>query len=107
MIEITPAAAENITRLLEKENNPDLVLRTFVSGGGCSGFQYGFMFDDEHQEGDWEFEMKDRKLVVDAVSMNYLSGAIIDFKEDAFGSQFTIKNPNASASCGCGNSFAV
>lgn len=107
MIEITESAVERISQLIQEEENPKLMLRAFVSGGGCSGFQYGFTFDEDQQSDDWEFPMGDYKLLVDAVSMNYLSGATIDFKEDVYGAQFTINNPNATTSCGCGNSFSV
>jgi len=107
MIEITDSAKEKIVDLLAEENNPDLKLRTFVQGGGCSGFQYGFTFDEDQNEDDFEFVLGDYKVVVDAMSMQYLQGAVIDYKEDLTGSNFSIKNPNAQTTCGCGSSFSV
>lgn len=108
MVEITDSAKDKIIDLLAEENNPNLFLRTFVQGGGCSGFQYGFTFDESLNEDDFEFPLNNNfKFVVDAMSMQYLSGATIDYKEDVMGSQFTIKNPNAQTTCGCGSSFSV
>ena len=108
MVEITESAKTKIVDLLNEENNPKLMLRTFVQGGGCSGFSYGFTFDEEQQEDDFEFPLNDEfKVLVDSMSMQYLQGAVIDYKDDLMGSSFSIKNPNASTSCGCGNSFSV
>ena len=108
MVEITDAAKTRIIDLLIDENNPKLKLRTFVQGGGCSGFSYGFTFDEEVNEDDFEFPIDEKfKVLVDAMSMQYLQGATIDYKEEIMGSQFVIKNPNASSSCGCGSSFSV
>ena len=108
MVEITDAAKTRIIDLLIDENNPTLKLRTFVQGGGCSGFSYGFTFDDTVNEDDFEFPVDEKfKVLVDAMSMQYLQGATIDYKEEIMGSQFVIKNPNASSSCGCGSSFSV
>lgn len=107
MIEITESAKEKIKDLLMEENNPNLKLRTFVQGGGCSGFQYGFSFDEEQNDDDWEFEIDDHKMIVDSMSMQYLEGAVIDYKEDLMGASFSIKNPNAETTCGCGSSFSV
>jgi iron-sulfur cluster insertion protein len=108
MVEITDAAKTRIIDLLIDENNPQLKLRTFVQGGGCSGFSYGFTFDEEVNEDDFEFPVDEKfKVLVDAMSMQYLQGATIDYKEEIMGSQFVIKNPNASSSCGCGSSFSV
>ena len=107
MIDITESATNKIIDLLNEENNPDLKLRTFVQGGGCSGFQYGFTFDELQNEDDFEFPLGNYKLVVDAMSMQYLQGAVIDYTEDITGSQFNIKNPNAQTTCGCGSSFSV
>jgi iron-sulfur cluster insertion protein len=107
MIEITESAKEKIKDLLMGENNPNLKLRTFVQGGGCSGFQYGFSFDEEQNDDDWEFEIDDHKMIVDSMSMQYLEGAVIDYKEDLMGASFSIKNPNAETTCGCGSSFSV
>ena len=96
MVEITESAKNKIIDLLIEENNPKLMLRTFVQGGGCSGFQYGFTFDDVVNEDDFEFPLDDKfKVVIDAMSMQYMTGAEIDYKEDVMGSQFAIKNPNA------------
>ncbi len=90
------------------ENNPKLFLRTFVQGGGCSGFSYGFTFDEEINEDDFEFPLDDKfKFVIDSMSMQYMTGATIDYKEELTGSQFTIQNPNAQTTCGCGSSFSV
>ena len=107
MITITDTAKEKIQELLIEENNPNLSLRTFVQGGGCSGMQYGFTFDEDQNEDDFEFEIGKFKVLVDSVSMQYLEGATIDYKDDLMGSSFSIKNPNATTSCGCGSSFSV
>ena len=107
MIEITERAREKIIDLLIEENNPDIKLRTFVQGGGCAGFSYGFTFDKEQNEDDFEFPVDNFKVVVDAMSMQYLQGAVIDYKEELMGSSFSIKNPNATTTCGCGSSFGV
>lgn len=107
MVEITDSAKEKIIDLLNEENDPTLKLRTFVQGGGCSGFQYGFTFDNEQNEDDWEFDIGNHKMVVDSMSMQYLQGAVIDYKDDLMGASFSIKNPNAQTTCGCGSSFSV
>jgi iron-sulfur cluster insertion protein len=108
MIEITESAKTKIIDLLIDENNPSLKLRTFVQGGGCSGFQYGFTFDEDQNEDDFEFSLDNKfKVLVDAMSMQYLQGAVIDYKEDVMGSSFNIRNPNAQTTCGCGSSFGV
>jgi len=107
MITITEAAQQKINELLAEENNPNIFLRTFVQGGGCSGMQYGFTFDEEINEDDFNFETGAFKVVVDSMSMQYLEGATIDYKDDLMGSSFSIKNPNATTSCGCGSSFSV
>lgn len=107
MITISESAQFKITDLLAEENNPDLKIRTFVQGGGCSGFSYGFTFDSEQNNDDFEFPVGNFKLLVDAMSMQYLEGAEIDFKDELHGSSFVIRNPNAVTSCGCGNSFSV
>jgi iron-sulfur cluster insertion protein len=107
MIDITPAAKDRIIDLLAEENNPKLSLRTFVQGGGCSGFSYGFTFDEEQAEDDFEFPLDSFRVLVDAMSMQYLQGATIDYKEEIMGSQFVINNPNAQTSCGCGSSFSA
>jgi iron-sulfur cluster insertion protein len=107
VITITESAKTKIKDLLLEENNPNLALRTFVQGGGCSGFQYGFTFDDVMNEDDFEIPLDEHKVLVDAMSMQYLTGAVIDYKEDLMGSSFSIKNPNATTTCGCGSSFGV
>jgi len=107
VITITDSAKQKIKDLLYEEGNPNLALRTFVQGGGCSGFSYGFTFDEEINEDDFELPLDEFKLLVDSMSMQYLQGAEIDYKEEVMGSQFTIKNPNAVTTCGCGSSFGV
>ena len=107
MITISESAKTKIKDLLYEEGNPNLALRTFVQGGGCSGFSYGFTFDDVSNEDDFEIPLDEFKVLVDAMSMQYLAGAEIDYKEELMGSQFSIKNPNAQTTCGCGSSFGV
>lgn len=107
MITISESAKTKIKDLLYEEANPNLALRTFVQGGGCSGFSYGFTFDDVVNEDDFEIPLDEFKVLVDSMSMTYLQGAEIDYKEEIMGSSFTIKNPNASTTCGCGSSFGV
>jgi iron-sulfur cluster insertion protein len=109
MINITETATTKVISLLIEENDPALKLRIFVEGGGCSGFQYGFTFDHEQNEDDFEVPLGngDYKLLVDAMSMQYLQEAEIDYTESLAGSQFAIKNPNAKTSCGCGSSFSA
>ncbi len=104
---ITDSALDKISDLLIEENNPNLKLRTFVQGGGCSGFQYGFTFDEEQNEDDFLIEKRNVKILIDAMSMQYLEGAVIDYTEDLMGSNFKIQNPNAQTTCGCGSSFSV
>jgi len=103
----TEAAALKVKELIEEEGNPDLMLRVFVSGGGCSGFQYGFTFDEVVNEGDTEVKKEGVKLLIDPMSFQYLTGAEIDYTEGLEGSQFVIRNPNATTTCGCGSSFSV
>jgi iron-sulfur cluster insertion protein len=103
----TDAAAAKVYELIQEEHNPSLKLRVFVSGGGCSGFQYGFTFDEIEAEGDTRIEKGGVTLLVDPMSVQYLLGAEIDYRDDADGAQFVIRNPNASTTCGCGNSFSV
>jgi len=107
MITLSESAKTKILDLLSEENNPKLALRTFVQGGGCSGFSYGFTFDEEQNEDDFEVSVGNFKVLIDATSMQYLQGAEIDYKEDLMGASFTIKNPNAETTCGCGSSFSV
>ncbi len=106
-IGLTERAARRIAALLAREQTTEAKLRLTVSGGGCSGFQYGFSLDDNVEEGDVVVERNGAGLVVDAVSLMYLVGSEVDYVEELAGSYFTLKNPNAVASCGCGNSFAV
>ena len=100
-------SSDKVKNLIEEERNDELKLRVFVSGGGCSGFQYGFTFDENIQDGDTKIEKNGVMLLVDPMSFQYLSGAEIDYKEDLEGSQFVIKNPNATTTCGCGSSFST
>ena len=106
-IVFTDAAASKVGELIREEDNPNLMLRVFISGGGCSGFQYGFTFDEAIEEGDSQVENQGVKLLVDPMSVQYLMGAEIDYKEDLQGAQFIIRNPNAQTTCGCGSSFSV
>jgi len=104
---VTERAARRIGEVLATEGRPDLKLRITVSGGGCSGFQYGFELDDRDEDGDIAVEREGAKVVIDGMSLLYLMGCEVDFVEDLTGSYFRVNNPNATASCGCGNSFAV
>ena len=106
-LNFTDAAAHKVGQLIEQEGNRSLKLRVYVQGGGCSGFQYGFTFDEEVQEGDTAIENDGVTLLVDPMSVQYLTGAEIDYREDLSGAQFIIRNPNASTTCGCGSSFSV
>jgi iron-sulfur cluster insertion protein len=101
----TDAAAAKVSELIREESNPNLKLRVFVQGGGCSGFQYGFTFDENLEEGDTRVENGGVTLLIDPMSIQYLAGAEIDYKEDIEGAQFVIRNPNATTTCGCGSSF--
>lgn len=103
----TSAAAAKVAGLIEEEGNPDLMLRIYIQGGGCSGFQYGFTFDEEYKDGDTKVVTDGVTLLIDPMSLQYLMGAEVDYSEGLQGSQFVIRNPNASTSCGCGSSFAV
>ena len=103
----TDSAANKVKELIEEEGNPDLKLRVFVTGGGCSGFQYGFTFDEVASEDDTALQKNGVTLLIDPMSYQYLVGAEIDYTEGIEGSQFVIKNPNASSTCGCGSSFSV
>jgi iron-sulfur cluster insertion protein len=103
----TDNAAKRVSALIADEGNDKLKLRVYISGGGCSGFQYGFTFDEQVNEDDTSVENSGVTVLVDAMSIQYLAGAEIDYKEDLTGSQFVIRNPNASSTCGCGSSFSV
>lgn len=107
MITLTEAAESKIRELLAEENNPNIKLRIFVQGGGCSGMQYGFTFDDEQAEDDFEIAFNGGSMLMDSMSSQYLQGASVDWKDDLMGSNFSISNPNAVTSCGCGSSFSV
>jgi iron-sulfur cluster insertion protein len=107
MITITSAAKSKILDLLVEENNPNLSLRTFVQGGGCSGFSYGFTFDETMNDDDFEVPLGEFRVLVDAMSMQYLEGASIDYKDEIMRKEFIITNPNAKHTCGCGSSFTV
>ncbi len=106
-INFTDAAANKVKDLIIDEQNPNLKLRVFVTGGGCSGFQYGFTFDEEVNDDDTKMVKNDVTLLIDAMSYQYLVGAEIDYSDGLEGAQFVIKNPNATSSCGCGNSFSA
>lgn len=103
----TDSAVAKVKGLIEEEQNPELKLRVFVQGGGCSGFQYGFTFDEDINDDDTVLVKDGVRLLVDSMSLQYLIGAEIDYKDDLEGSQFVIKNPNATTTCGCGSSFSV
>jgi iron-sulfur cluster insertion protein len=103
----TSAAASKVSALIQEEGNEGLMLRIYVQGGGCSGFQYGFTFDENENEGDTRVETDGVTLLIDPMSMQYLIGAEVDYTEGLQGSQFVIRNPNASTTCGCGSSFSA
>lgn len=103
----TESAANKVKELIAAEDNPNLMLRVFIQGGGCSGFQYGFTFDEAVNDGDTTIVKNEVTLLVDPMSLQYLTGAEIDYKEDIQGAQFVIKNPNATTTCGCGSSFSA
>jgi iron-sulfur cluster insertion protein len=103
----TDSAAAKVKELVDEEGNPELKLRVFVQGGGCSGFQYGFTFDEAINDDDTRMTKNGVTLLIDAMSLQYLTGAEIDYKEDLQGAQFVIKNPNATTTCGCGSSFSA
>ena len=104
---LTDSAANKVRKLRESEGDPELKLRVYITGGGCSGFSYGFTFDDEVKEGDTIFTNGDVTMLVDSMSFQYLVGSEVDYKEGLQGSQFVINNPNATSTCGCGSSFSV
>jgi iron-sulfur cluster insertion protein len=106
-VRLSESAARRVAELKRLEERPRAFLRLAVSGGGCSGFQYGFSFDDARQADDMAFERDGVTLVIDAVSLELVKGAEIDFVEDLMGASFQVKNPNAASSCGCGNSFSI
>lgn len=104
---LTDAAAQKVRDLIESEQNPELKLRVYVTGGGCSGFQYGFDFDESIQDDDSVVENSGIKMVVDSMSYQYLVGSTVDYQEGLKGAEFLVKNPNATTTCGCGSSFTV
>jgi iron-sulfur cluster insertion protein len=106
-LNFTDSAASKVKQLIDEEGNPELKLRVFVSGGGCSGFQYGFTFDESVEDGDTQLANQGVTLLVDPLSFQYLVGAEIDYREDLEGAQFVIRNPNAKTTCGCGSSFST
>ena len=106
-LDFTTDAASKVAELIEEEDNAELKLRVYVQGGGCSGFQYGFTFDEEQQEDDTAVDKDGVRLLVDPMSFQYLIGAKIDYKDDLDGARFIINNPNASTTCGCGSSFSA
>jgi iron-sulfur cluster insertion protein len=106
-LNFTASAAAKVASLIEEEANPGLKLRVYISGGGCSGFQYGFSFDEQQEQEDLAIERDGVTLIVDPLSLQYLMGAEVDYRESLQGSQFVIRNPNAKSTCGCGSSFSV
>ena len=106
-LQITPAAVAKVRELITEEGNPGLKLRVYITGGGCSGFQYGFSFDEERADDDLAIESSGTTVVIDPMSLQYLMGAEIDYSESLQGAQFVIRNPNAKTTCGCGSSFNV
>jgi len=106
-VDFTDAAALKVKSLIEEEENENLKLRVYITGGGCSGFQYGFTFDEDIEEGDSTITNEGVMLLIDSISYQYLENAEIDYKEDIKGAQFVIRNPNAKTTCGCGSSFST
>lgn len=106
-IEFSDAAAKKVKTLIAEEENPALKLRVYVTGGGCSGFQYGFTFDEKVNEGDMTIDNQAVTLVVDPMSLQYLLGGVVDYTEGLEGSRFFVNNPNATTTCGCGSSFSI
>jgi len=105
-MQVKESAVEKLKDILAEENNPNLKLRVFVQGGGCSGMQYGFTLDESQNEDDFDFEYDSVKILVDSMSWGYLQGAEIDYRDDAMGASFVINNPQAQTTCGCGSSFS-
>ena len=106
-MKLQTGAVEKLRELVAEEGNPNLMLRVFVQGGGCSGMSYGFTFEEVKNEDDFDFAYEDVKVVVDSMSMQYLQDSSIDYKEDAMGASFVINNPQAQTTCGCGSSFSI
>jgi iron-sulfur cluster insertion protein len=107
MITIQSTAVEKLQEILAEETNPNIKLRVFVQGGGCSGFSYGFTLDESQAEDDFEFAQGGISVLVDSMSMQYLADAVIEYRDDAMGSSFVINNPQAQSTCGCGSSFSI
>ena len=107
IVEITTRAAQRVHQLIDNDENPDLKLRVFIEGGGCSGFQYRFQLDEEAMEDDVVIEESGIRMLIDPISLQYLEGARVDFLEDLMGSRFVVNNPNATTTCGCGSSFSI
>ena len=106
-IQMTDAAANKVMNLITEEENPELKLRVYITGGGCSGFQYGFTFDEKINDGDTVVEKNGVTMVIDPMSLQYLVGGSVDYTEGLEGSRFTVTNPNATTTCGCGSSFSI
>ncbi len=106
-IKFTDSAAQKVAGLIQEEGNDNLKLRVYITGGGCSGFQYGFTFDEEVNDDDTQIVKDGVTVLIDSMSIQYLNGAEIDYKEDLAGAQFVIRNPNATTTCGCGSSFSA
>lgn len=106
-LDFSAAAAHKVRELIDEEGNPALKLRVYINGGGCSGFQYGFSFDEEQSEDDFAIDREGVRLLVDPLSLQYLTGAEVDYTESLSGAQFVIRNPNARTTCGCGSSFSI
>ena len=106
-MKLESGAIEKLRELISEENNPNLMLRVFVQGGGCSGMSYGFTFEEVQNDDDFDFAYEEVKVVIDSMSMQYLQGATIDYKEDLMGASFVIENPQAQTTCGCGSSFSI
>ncbi len=104
---ITESAAARVQNLIKQKSDPNLKLRVYIQGGGCSGFQYGFQFDKEQNEDDMVIDQKGVTMLIDSASFQYLMGSEVEFKDDLLGSRFTINNPNATTTCGCGASFGI
>lgn len=106
-MKLESGAVAKLREILAEENNPNIKLRVFVQGGGCSGFSYGFTLDEMQNEDDFDFTYEDVKVLIDSMSMQYLQGATINYKEDLMGASFVIDNPQAQTTCGCGSSFSI
>ena len=107
IMNLSDSAANKVRTLIQEEENNNLKLRVFVTGGGCSGFEYGFTFDEDVEDDDTRIDKEGVTLLIDALSYQYLAGSVVDYKEDLQGSRFTVENPNAITTCGCGNSFSL